>query len=336
MARHLRLEYEGAIYHVTARGNERGDICRSEADKKRFLEKLEESVEQYHIRIYAYVLMTNHYHFLFETPRGNLSAFMQQFNTSYTMYYNTRHSRTGHLFSGRYKAKLVEGDQYLLKLARYVHLNPVKVRRIKMLELEQRRTHLRNYKWSTYPAYAGLTKKEKWVNYGPLLALVCERSKKEEERYREYVEMGIAETDEELKKAMSVSSKAIGTKAFRRWVGDEMKRLAGQVGSPVDVVMRRIETGMDPEEVIGLACEMCEVDKGDLSRRRSLDNARLLTIKLLLESTGLTQRAVGQMLGMKDGSGLGRLMTKLDERLKKSRKLKKTLKGLRLHCCLNH
>ena len=115
------------------------------------------------------------------------------------MYYNTRHSRTGHLFSGRYKAKLVEGDQYLLKLARYVHLNPVKVRRIKMLELEQRRSHLRNYKWSTYPAYAGFTKKENWVNYGPLLALVCERSKKKEECCREYVEMGIAETDEELK-----------------------------------------------------------------------------------------------------------------------------------------
>ncbi len=82
--------------------------------------------------------------------------------------------------------------------------------------------------------------------------------------------------------------------------------------------------------------EMCEVDEGDLSRRRSLDNARLLTIKLLLESTGLTQRAIGQMLGMKDGSGIGRLMTRLDERLKKSRKLKKKLKDLRIHCGLNH
>ena len=139
-----------------------------------------------------------------------------------------------------------------------------------------------------------------------------------------------------LKNAMSLSSKAIGTKAFRRWAGDEIKRLAGQVGSPVDVAMRRIETGMDPEEVIGLVCEMCEVDEGDLTRRRSLDNVRLLTIKLLLESTGLTQRAIGQMVGMKDGSGLGRLMTRFDERLKKSRKLKKKLKDLRVHCGLNH
>ncbi len=115
-----------------------------------------------------------------------------------------------------------------------------------------------------------------------------------------------------------------------------MKRLVGQAGSPVDVAMRRIETGMDPEEVIGFVCEMCEVAEGDLRRRRSLDNARLLTIKLLLESTGLTQRAIGQKLGMKDGSGLGRLMTRLDERLKKSRKLKKKLKGLRIQCGLNH
>jgi REP element-mobilizing transposase RayT len=96
MARHLRLEYEGAIYHITARGNERSDIFRDDGDKKKFLEKLEELVEVHHVRVYAYVVMTNHYHLLVETPRGNISRFMQQLNTSYTMYYNVKHDRVGH------------------------------------------------------------------------------------------------------------------------------------------------------------------------------------------------------------------------------------------------
>ena len=103
MARPLRLEYEGAIYHVMARGNERGAIFRLNSDRLRFIEKLAESAQTYHVRVYAYTLMHNHWHGLIETPRGNLSAFMQQFNTSYTTYFNTKHQRVGHLYSGRYK-----------------------------------------------------------------------------------------------------------------------------------------------------------------------------------------------------------------------------------------
>ena len=103
MSRPLRLEYAGAMYHVTARGNERRAIFRSDADRRRFLEKLEQLAGVHHVEVYAYALMLNHYHLLLFTPRGNLGAFLQQFNTSYTMYFNRRHSRTGHLFAGRYK-----------------------------------------------------------------------------------------------------------------------------------------------------------------------------------------------------------------------------------------
>ena len=115
MARPLRLEFEGAIYHVMARGNGRGAIFRLNTDRLRFIEKLGESAEMFQVRVHAYTLMHNHWHGLVETPRGNLSAFMQQFNTSYTVYYNTKHQRVGHLYCGRYKAPLVEGDDYLLR-----------------------------------------------------------------------------------------------------------------------------------------------------------------------------------------------------------------------------
>jgi REP element-mobilizing transposase RayT len=169
MARALRVQFEGAIYHVTSRGNERGDIFRTDRDRQRFLEILAESVEAYHIRLYAHVLMSNHFHLLIETPRANLCAFMQQFNGAYTTWFNVKHKRSGHLYGGRYKAKLVEGDEYLLALTRYVHLNPVKIKSVKNLPLDERRKLLRAYPWSSYRSYAGLTrKKDKMIAHGPL------------------------------------------------------------------------------------------------------------------------------------------------------------------------
>ena len=129
MARKLRVEYKGAIYHVTCRmlGNARSKLFIDAADRMRFLDSLAERVKQYNIRLYMYVLMNNHFHLVFETPEGNCSKFMHSLSTSYTVYYNLRHNRHGHLFDGRYKSKLVDGDEYLLSLSRYVHLNPVKV-----------------------------------------------------------------------------------------------------------------------------------------------------------------------------------------------------------------
>jgi len=125
MARHLRVEYAGAIYHVTIRGNGRQAIFEDDRDRERFVRRLFESVETYGVRLYLYCLMTNHVHLVIETPDKGLSRFMQSLETGYTVYSNLRHKKSGHVFQGRYGAKLVEGDEYLLKLSRYVHLNPV-------------------------------------------------------------------------------------------------------------------------------------------------------------------------------------------------------------------
>jgi REP element-mobilizing transposase RayT len=180
MARALRVQFEGAIYHVSSRGNERGQIYRTDADRDWFLERLFEYVQTHHIRLYAYVLMSNHYHLLFETPRANLSAFMQQLNSAYAIYFNLTHRRKGHLFGGRYKAKLVEGDEYLLKLTRYVHLNPVKIRAMAGYDLPEKRKRLRSYRWSSYRSYAGLAKRQDTVDYGPLTELVAMKLLNEE------------------------------------------------------------------------------------------------------------------------------------------------------------
>jgi putative transposase len=125
MARPLRVEYGGAIYHITVRGNARQKIFRGDLDRRTLLKRLSLSVRSYGVRVFLYCLMDNHFHLVLETPRANLGRFMQSVLTGYTVSYNLRHRRCGHLFQGRYGARLVAGDDYLLKLSRYVHLNPV-------------------------------------------------------------------------------------------------------------------------------------------------------------------------------------------------------------------
>ena len=111
--------------------------------------------------------MNNHFHLVFETPEGNCSKFMHSLSTSYTVYYNLRHNRHGHLFDGRYKSRLVDGDEYLLSLSRYVHLNPVKVMRMRNKSLEQKLPYLRQYSWSSYAGYINKRKRVAFVEYLP-------------------------------------------------------------------------------------------------------------------------------------------------------------------------
>lgn len=127
MARPLRIQYEGAFYHITARGNEKKDIFSNDADRNRFIKTLESVVEKYRWIVHAYCLMSNHYHLVVETPLKNLSAGMRQLNGVYTQSFNKKHGRIGHLLQGRFKAYLIEKENYLLEVCRYIVLNPVRV-----------------------------------------------------------------------------------------------------------------------------------------------------------------------------------------------------------------
>src|SRR5258708_28566693 len=128
MARPIRVEFPGAVYHVTARGNERRRTFRDDADRRQFLATLGQAAAENGLRVHGFCLMPNHYHLLVETPRGNLSRAIGWLQTTYTIRFNHRHRRSGHLFQGRFKAHLVEADSYSMELLRYVHLNPVRPR----------------------------------------------------------------------------------------------------------------------------------------------------------------------------------------------------------------
>jgi len=154
MARPLRLEYPGAVWHVTSRGNEKKSVFHDEGDRKAFLPLLARSVDRFGWRIHAFVLMTNHYHLLLETPEPTLSAGMRELNGIYTQRFNRRHERVGHLFQGRFKGILVEKESHLLELTRYVVLNPV---RAGIAE------HPADWRWSSYRATAGLEGPPTWL-----------------------------------------------------------------------------------------------------------------------------------------------------------------------------
>jgi len=179
MARPLRIEYEGAYYHVTSRGNERKKIFKSDRDREKFIDYLKSATERYSAVIHVYCLMDNHYHLLIQTPAGNLSQIMRHINGAYTTYYNIKRKRCGHLLQGRYKAILIEADAYALELSRYIHLNPV---RAGMSETPE------GYKWTSYQSYININKKPEWLYADFILGLFSGRAPEARKQYRKFVE----------------------------------------------------------------------------------------------------------------------------------------------------
>lgn len=178
MSRPLRIEYPQAVYHVTSRGNARSKIFADEHDKEQFLEVFASVVKRYNWLCHAYCLMDNHYHILIETPDSNLSMGMRQLNGVYTQEYNRRHSKPGHLFQGRYKSVLVQKENYLLELCRYIVLNPVRAKMVNRPE---------DWKWSSYMATAGLRDVPKHLTVDWILNQFGSKKTTAQRRYKAFV-----------------------------------------------------------------------------------------------------------------------------------------------------
>ncbi len=178
MARPLRLEFPNALYHVTSRGNEQRAIFRSDRDRKAFLGFLAEAVRRFGWSVTAWVLMTNHFHLVIQTPQANLSQGMHWFNSAYVGWFNRVHKRSGHLYQGRFKAFLVEKETYFAEVLRYVVLNPVRAHMVERPE---------NYKWSSYRATAGLDAAPDWLDLASALPLFHPERDEAHANYRESV-----------------------------------------------------------------------------------------------------------------------------------------------------
>ena len=181
MARPLRIEFAGALYHITARGNAQQDVFLNNEDRQGFLNLLQKANERHHWYCHAYCLMSNHYHLLIETQQPTLSKGMKYINGVYTQQFNKRHNRVGHVFQGRFKGILVESESYLLELARYIVLNPVRAGMVRAAK---------DWPWSSYRATAGLTEGHRCLTTDWVLSAFGKQKKRSQDRYRKFVQAG--------------------------------------------------------------------------------------------------------------------------------------------------
>ena len=182
MARSLRIEYEGAFYHVTSRGNHQSNIFDDDEDCQSFLKIFTDVVSRMGWVCHGYCLMSNHYHLIIETPHANLSKGMRQLNGVYTQRYNRRHSKVGHLFQGRYKSIIVDAQTYLLELSRYVVLNPVRAGMVK---------DVFEWPWSSYRSMAGDDTAPAFLNVEMILSQFSEQKDKAKHLYAGFVAEGV-------------------------------------------------------------------------------------------------------------------------------------------------
>jgi len=328
MARKLRVQFEGAIYHVTIRGVERRTIFDDNDDRERFLERLGEAVEEYGVRLFLFCLMTNHAHLLVETPQANLSAFMHKLQTAYTVYYNLRHKRAGHLMQGRFGAKPVAGDEYLLKLSRYIHLNPVFVGPMTGQPLVRRLMELRAYPWSSYRGYAGLAQSSDFVDDGPILAMMETPEKKRRRAYCRFVVAGIAETDDEFLEVLQGSAWGIGGNEFQERIRDLHTDMANQVKRPEDVSFRHAARKVRPEAVLGIVADTFGMKSDDLRKRCYDCVARAVTAQMLGKYAGMNQRDIGGLLNMGTGSAVCQQLKRLRDRRARGSDLDAHIEGI--------
>jgi putative transposase len=182
MARPMRIEFPGAVYRITARGNEHKKVFLNDRDRETFLKTLQQVKDRFHWLCHSYVLMDNHYHLLIETVEANLSRGMRQLNGTYTQYFNRRHSRVGHLFQGRFKSILVEKADCLLEVSRYIVLNPVRAGMAVKAE---------EWPWSSYRATIGMEELPQFLTADWLLGQFGPNKKQALAEFKQYIKKGI-------------------------------------------------------------------------------------------------------------------------------------------------
>lgn len=209
MARQLRIEYEGAFYHVIQRGLERRNIFASDIDKCKFLSYLDFAYTGYGAIIHSYALIANHYHIILETPQANISKIMHYLNASYAAYYNAKRRRVGPVYQGRYKAILVEQDAYLHQLSRYIHLNPVRVNIVK---------DPKDYPWSSYRFLVSSNDNPpRWLKTSIILSMFDDDVSKAKKLYEKFVFDGMGQESDFLRKN-TIKGIILGSEEFAQGI----------------------------------------------------------------------------------------------------------------------
>ena len=290
MPRKPRVEYPGAIYHVMSRGDRREDIFLDDVDRQDFLKTLAEACQKTGWQVHAYCLMRNHYHLVLETPNANLVAGMAWLQSTYTIRLNHRHKLFGHVFSGRYRAQLVEGsgNGYLRTACDYVHLNPVRARLLKAGE------RLLAYPWSSLGWYlAAPEHRPQWIRVDRLLGehgIGRDTAAGRQEFERRLEARRLAETDPEALRAFR-RGWCLGGQDFRKQMLEQME---GKLGEHHAGALRRETAEARADKIVAQELKKLGWQQSELARRRKSDPAKLALAARLRRETTLTLKAIAE------------------------------------------
>lgn len=305
----MRIQYPDAYYHVTCRGNEQQKIFRDARDREEFISLLTRSADIFAVRVLAYALMPNHFHLLICTPQGNLSEFMRHFNISYTGAFNRKYKRSGHLYQGRYKSFLIDKENYLLEVSRYIHLNPL---RMKSKEyLDKRWQDLLTNESTSLPGYLNRKSRKDFVHYATILECFGPAGGKESRAYKKYMAEGMKkDISSPLEKGKGTG--IIGEKNFV----EEIRQLLGKnsKGSKTHrerPELRELHKTMTPEELIGCYTELVQMNREELTSKGKQSTERAILMELLYRICKITQPEIGKILGGIDYSAVSQARKRL-------------------------
>jgi REP element-mobilizing transposase RayT len=314
MARALRIEYEGAFYHVTSRGNDQKRIFFNKTDYSKFKFYLEEGMKKFGYRLHAYVLMTNHYHLLIETPNANLSKLMHYINGSYTTYINIKRGRSGHLFRGRYKAILVDRDNYLLELSRYIHLNPVKA---DMVDKPQ------DYAHSSYNSFINKKGESIIVRRELIWSMISSKNKQAPSAYRSFVEnVSVDALDNPFKDVYG--GFLLGSKAFIKRILNTLNE--DKLKNTETSHRKTLRTGLEPEDVFKAVSNYLGVPVNDLVKMKG--DVRGIAVYLLKVHTETTNNEIGKYFGGLSFSTVAKIKQRFLNKISTDRSLRKKIEKL--------
>jgi putative transposase len=334
MARPLRVDVADGWYHVMGRGIERCAIFHTQRDRERLLELLESAVESHRILIHAYVLMTNHYHLIVQTPDANLSAAMQWINLSYSAWFNTKHERVGPLFQGRFKSVPIEAGQWAYETSLYLHMNPVMLQAYGLNkrqrkgeargyreptpeEVAARLEKLRNYRWSSYRAYAGYVGKPDWLVTEELLKRATRCKTDLAKAYRNDVKYRLSQGVPEPVRERLADGFALGSEVFAQKVRELARGGSREVTGKQDL-RRRVTF----KEVVGVLEQMKGVPSEQFMNIRG-DWGRPLAYWAARRYCGMTLKEIGDEAGGRDYAAVGVALSRFHVRLEQDRILQK-------------
>jgi REP element-mobilizing transposase RayT len=313
MPRRLRIEFEGAIYHVMARGNARQKIVRDDADRRRLVDSLESAVVRYGWELLCYVIMGNHLHLLLKTPRPNLGAGMQSFLSGYAIWSGRRWRRSGHLFQGRYRTEMIEDESDYWTVSRYIHLNPVRAGLVQRPE---------QWEWSSYPGYRDARRRQPWVAHDVLLAArQGDQGGRDPRRaYVRFVEAGLADPPPPPFRE-AIGGWILGSELFVA----KLRRHASLIATNPPLAEARQLAALDPKRIFAAVAEFYGLEPAALSRRHDPHVARAAAAWLCRRHTEATLRELAGWLGLSRADSVPNLTRRLQKRLETSPKLSRDL-----------